>query len=127
LIVRAANHGPAAIYLEGGFDIEIKDSEYKGMVREVEGIPLLKRELRPGESVEIPFYPDDMTDEELRSILRVYFRDQIGRKFGASETETAEAIEKYLKSRNRVKEEVKKTPNTSAAPDANRAPRGRRR
>ena len=106
-MLSAANHGSDTIFLEGGFDIELS-SGYRALVREVEGIPLLKRELRPGESIEIPYYPDEMSDEELRTFEKVYVRDQIGRQYSAAESDVLAAVEKYIKSRALAESEKKK-------------------
>jgi hypothetical protein len=96
-IFRVENHGTVPVYLEGGIDILLKDGKGKLMLRDFDRVPLLRRDLLPGQSEQVPFRLDEITPEQLATWDTAFFRDQIGRQFTVPHNELIKAIDEFVK------------------------------
>jgi TIR domain-containing protein len=95
-IFRVENHGTMPVYLEGGIDILLKDGKGKLMLRDFNGVPLLRRDLLPGQSEQVPFQLDEVTPEQLTTWDSAFFHDQVGRQFIVRREDLIKAIDEFV-------------------------------
>jgi hypothetical protein len=96
-VFRAENHGTVPVYLEGGIDILLKDSKGKLAIRAFDRVPLLRRDLLPGQSEQVPFRLNEITPEQLATWDTAFFHDQIGRQFTVRHDDLIKAINEFVK------------------------------
>ena len=58
----------------------VKDGKGKLMLRDFKGVPLLRRDLLPGQSEQVPFQLDEVTPEQLTTWDSAFIHDQVGRQ-----------------------------------------------
>jgi hypothetical protein len=95
-IFQVENHGTVPVDLEGGIDILLKDGTGKLMLWDFDGIPLLRRDLLPGQSEQVFFRLDEITPEQLAAWDSAFFRDQIGRQFTVRYDDLIKAIDEFV-------------------------------
>lgn len=98
LFFRAENHDRVTVYLEAGVEARRRgEPGRKLMFREIQGRPLFAVELHPGRATTIPIVLDRQTAtiRSLREIERVYFVDQIGRRYYAPDEQLAHAVQEF--------------------------------
>lgn len=98
IVFRAENHDQVTVYLEAGVEAQLRNEPGRKLVlRETQGRPLFSVELHPGRATTIPMALDrkPATVRNLREIERVYFVDQIGRRYYAPDEQLTQAIQDF--------------------------------
>lgn len=98
IVFRAENHDRVTVYLEPGVEAQRRGTPGRRlMFRETQGRPLFSVELHPGKATTFPMALDrtPATIRNLREIERVYFVDQIGRRYYAPDEQLAQAVQEF--------------------------------